>query len=88
MIIYPAWKTQIMLLLTKEVTVPAKYTDFANVFLEKSAAILPEQTGINEHTNKLIEGKQPLYRLIYSLGLLKLEILKTYIKTNVANGFI
>ena len=35
------------LVLAKKVTVPAKYLDFADVFLEKSANILPEQTGVN-----------------------------------------
>ena len=31
---------------------------------------------------------KPLYRLIYSLRLVEFKILKTYIKTNLANGFI
>ena len=43
---------------------------------------------MNEHTIKLEEGKQPLFGPIYSLGLVELETLKTYIKTNLANGFI
>ncbi len=44
--------------------------------------------GINNHTIKLIDDWQPLYNPIYSLGLVELEILKIYIKTNLANGFI
>ena len=42
MTIYPARKAQLALLLAEKVTVPAEYLDFANVFLEKSANILPE----------------------------------------------
>lgn len=37
---------------------------------------------------KLIENQQPLYRSIYSLKLLELKTLKTYIKTNLFDGFI
>ena len=43
---------------------------------------------MNEHAIKLEESKQPSLRLIYSLGLVELETLKTYIKTNLANSFI
>ena len=49
---------------------------------------LPENTRMNEHAIKLEEGKQPLFRPIYNLGQVELEILKTYIKINLANGFI
>ena len=49
---------------------------------------LPENIGINEHTIKLKEGKQPPFESIYNLGPVKLETLKTYIKTNLANNFI
>ena len=43
---------------------------------------------MNEHAIKLEEDKQPSFRPIYNLGLVELETLKTYIKTNLANGFI
>ena len=49
---------------------------------------LPKNTRINEHAIKLEESKQPLFKSIYSLGPVELEILKTYIETNLANGFI
>ena len=52
------------------------------------ATELLEHTEINTHTIDLEEGKQLPYGPIYSLGPLELEILKTYIKTNLANGFI
>ena len=50
--------------------------------------MLPEHTEINTHAIELEEGKQPPYRPIYSLGPVELETLKTYIETNLANGFI
>ena len=76
------------MLLAEKVTVSAKYADFADVFSKESAEMLPKRTGINKHAIKLEEGKQPLYGPIYSLGLVELKTLKTYIKTNMANGFI
>ena len=88
MTIYSAKKAQLALLLAKEVTVPTKYSDFADVFLEKLANILLERTGANEHVIKLEEGKQPPYGPIYSLEPVELKTLKTYIETNLANGFI
>ena len=76
------------LLLVKKVTVLAEYSDFADVFIKKSANILLERTGANEHAIELEKGKQPPYRPIYSLGPVELETLKTYIKTNLANNYI
>ena len=43
---------------------------------------------MNEHAIKLEEGKQPPFSPIYSLGPVELKTLKTYIKINLANGFI
>ena len=88
MTIYLARKAQLALLLAKEVTVSTKYSNSADVFLEKSANVLLEQTGANQPAIELEEGKQPPYRPIYSLGLVELETLKTYIDTNLSNGFI
>ena len=76
------------LLLTKKVTVLAKYSYFADMFMQESANVFPEQTGVNEHAIKLEEGIQPLYWPIYRLGLVEFKTLKTYIKTNLVNGFI
>ena len=70
------------------IEVPAKYSDYSNVFLAENAAEFPENTGINKHAIKLKESKQPAFGPIYSLGPIELEILKTYIETNLANGFI
>ena len=50
--------------------------------------MLPERTELNEHAIELKEIKQPLYRSIYSLGLVELETLKIYIETHLKTGFI
>ena len=52
------------------------------------AAELSENTKINEYAIKLEKDKQPLFGPIYSLRPIELKTLKTYIKTNLANGFI
>lgn len=65
-----------------------EYADYANVFLCDLAIELPENTGINKYAIGLIESKQQPYKPIYSLSLVKLETLKTYIKTHLKTGFI
>ena len=50
--------------------------------------VLSERTELNEHAIDLKDGKQPSYGPIYSLGLVKLETLKTYIKTHLKTRFI
>ena len=57
MTINPAWKDWITLLLGKKVTIPYKYTDFADIFLKKSAEMLPKCIGINKYAIKLEWGK-------------------------------
>ena len=53
MTIHLAKKVQIFLLIVKKISILAKYLDFANVFLEKSANIFLEQIGANEHAIQL-----------------------------------
>ena len=43
---------------------------------------------MTEHAIELEEGRQPSFGPIYSLEPVELETLKTYIETNLANGFI
>ena len=86
--IHPTRKVQLALLPTKEVTVPTEYSDFTDVFLEKFANVFSERTRANEHAIELEEGKQIPYGPIYSLVPVELKTFKTYIKTNLANGFI
>ena len=68
--------------------VPVKYFNYSNVFLAENIGKLPENTEMDKYDIKLEEDKQPPFRPIYSLGLVELETLKTYIKTNLANDFI
>ena len=65
-----------------------KYVDLADVFSLDLVSKLFEHTGINNHAIKLVDGQQLLYGPIYSLGPVKLETLKAYIETNLANGLI
>ena len=67
---------------------PTEYSNYNNVFSAVNVGKLPENTGINKHTIELEEGKQPPFKLIYSLDLVEFETLKTYIKGKLANGFI
>ena len=69
-------------------SVLVKYLDFLDIFFKELAVELLKYLGINKYIIDLKKGNQLLYKLIYSLQLVELEILKTYIKTNLANGFI
>ena len=86
--IHPAQEAQIALLVIEEIKIPTKYSDFSDVFSKEKALILPKITKLNQHAIELQKGQQPPYRPIYSLDPIKLETLKTYIKTNLVNGFI
>ena len=86
--IYLDQKAQIALLLTKEIKIPDKYSDFVNIFSEEKALVLPERTEFNEYAINLEDGKQSPYRPMYSLGLMELETLKTYIEPHLKTGFI
>ena len=86
--IYPDRKAQIASLLTEEVKIPDKYSNFTDVFSKEKALVLPERTKLNEHAIDLEDGKQPPYGPIYSLGPVELETLKTYIETHLKTGFI
>ena len=86
--IYHFFYTQITLLKSKKTGIIAEYSEFSDVFFSNLAVKLLENTEINYHFINLLNNKQPLYGLIYSLRLVELEILKTYIKVNLANSFI
>ena len=86
--IHPDKKAQIAFLLTEEVKILDKYSDFTHIFSEVKALVLPERTKFNEHFIDLEDGKQPLYGPIYNLGPIELETLKTYIETYLKTRFI
>ena len=65
-----------------------EYSNYSNVFLVENIVKLLENNKMNKYTIKLEKDKQLLFSPIYSLGLVKLKILKTYIEINLANSFI
>ena len=68
--------------------VPMEYSDYCNVFSRENTPELPENIEINEHAIKIEEDKQPFFGPIYNLKSVEFEILKTHIKTILANNFI
>ena len=88
--VHPCRRPQVSSLIAEEAPtkVPAKYSDFTDVFSPDLVSKLLEHTGINDHAIELVDGQQPLYGPIYSLRPVELETLKAYIETNLANGFI
>ena len=88
--VHPSRRPQVSGLIAEEAptTVSAEYSDFADVFSPDLASELLEHTGINDHAIELVDGQQPPYESIYSLGPVELETLKVYIETNLANRFI
>ena len=88
--VHPFRRSQISDLIAEEALtkVSDKYADLADVFSPDLTAELPKHNGIENYAIELVNGQQPPYRLIYSLGLVELETLKAYIETNLANGFI
>ena len=88
--VHPSRRPHVSGLIAEEAPtkVSAEYSDFADVFSPDLASELPEHTEINDHAIELVNGQQPPYGPIYSLGPVELETLKAYIETNLANGFI
>lgn len=70
------------------IIVLVEYSNYSNVFSKENAIKFLEYIKIDDHVIKIEKGKQLLFSSIYSLGLVNLEILKTYFKTNLANNFI
>ena len=85
---HPAKKSQIILLLAKKVIVLEEYFGFDNVFSKKLTTKLLERFNINKYEIDLEPSKQPLYKPTYSLELVELKTLKTYVENNLANEFI
>lgn len=89
-LVHPFYKVQILFLKADKASIAIlfKYTDFMDVFSPDLTTEFLEHTGINHYAIKVIKSKQLLYKLIYSLELVMLETLKTYIKTTLGKGFI
>ena len=88
--VYPFCRAQIAALMANKAPtlISTKYSDFADVFSPELALKLPEYIGIHYHAIELVNDWQLAYGPIYSLESVELEILKTYIQTNLANSFI
>lgn len=65
-----------------------KYSNYSNIFSIENIVELQKHNKINDHAIKLKESNQLLFGCIYSLKLVELEILKTYIQINLTNKFI
>lgn len=87
---HPSQRVQITLLKVNETSISLllKYIDFVNLIFKYLAFELPKYIGITNNAIKPITEQQSTYELIYSLELIELETLKTYIKTILANGLI
>lgn len=73
----------------KKVAIPAKPSDYSNVFfLKKSATKFFKRYDINKHLMNLELDEQLFYGPICSLKPVELETLKIYIRTNLAKSFI
>lgn len=68
--------------------IPREYTDHINIFSPDIAIELLQKISINKHSIKLVKRKQPLYKLIYNLGQVQLEILKIYLETHLTTSLI
>lgn len=64
-----------------------QYSNYINIFLLKFIVKFLKNSN-NDKTIEIEKGKQLFYNLIYSLKLIKLKILNTYIETNLTNSFI
>lgn len=95
MIVYPKKQIQIevetqigALLFDKAITINLKdYFNYKNIFLIENIGKSFKYIG-NNYITQLKKDKQPSFKSIYSLGLIKLEMLKTYKKINLINNFI
>lgn len=76
------------MLLVQKVIILDKYLDYSNIFSKKLVEVLLERIGIKNYVIKIEKSKQPIFELIYSLVLVKLEIFKSHIKINLINNFI
>lgn len=70
------------------IAVLSEYTNFTDMFFSNLTAKLLEHTRVNNYLIDLVKSYQRLYKSIYSLGSVELKTLKTYIETNLVNGFI
>jgi hypothetical protein len=70
-----------------ELQLPKEYIEYTDVFSEEGAAKLPESTRV-EHAIIIEEEKNISYGPIYALSANELRVLREYIKSSLAKGWI
>ena len=60
--------------------------EYTDMFLSKSASLLPRRGETDNHLINLEEGKHPPYSPLYNLSTKELEILRTYLDEALAKG--
>jgi hypothetical protein len=76
-----------MVLTDDGVRIPSQYRNFVEVFSKTKAETLPPHRPV-DHAIDLEPGYKLPYGRIYNLSEFELKMLKAYIETNLANGFI
>jgi hypothetical protein len=71
----------------KPITLPLEYEEYAKVFSEEEAAKFLDSTRV-EHSILVEEGVEVPYGSIYSLSANELRVLREYIKSSLAKGWI
>jgi L-rhamnose mutarotase len=70
-----------------ELQLPKEYIKYTDVFFEEEAAKLPESTRV-KYAIIIEKRKNILYGFIYVLNTNKLRVLREYIKSSLAKGWI
>lgn len=65
-----------------------KYFNYSNIFLAENIAELQKYIRINNNVIKQAKNKKLLFESIDNLKSIELEIIKTYIQTNLTHNFI
>jgi transposase InsO family protein len=68
--------------------IPAVYNEFIEMFIEKTGLNALPKHQHWDHEIELVDGKYPGFEPIYRLSEKELEVLRKYIKENLAKGFI
>ena len=68
--------------------IPPEYRDLAAVFSKANADKLPPHRGPLDHSIPLEPGAKPHSGPMYPLSEVELEVLREYLNTNLAKGFI
>ena len=67
--------------------IPPDYADFAEIFSEESASVLPPHRPY-DHKIQLQPGTSPPFGPLYTLSEVELKALREYIEENLAKGYI